>query len=227
MSVKVSSWVWHGEETKKLAGNEMVLLLALADVADDNGRCRFMAEDEELTYATLAKKARVSERTVIRMCASLREGGLLDQVKGAKGRPNEFQILVPWAVSSGDNLALNESDSVTTPTLFGDNSDTRSSLKRIDVVNAQFDEFWSVYPRHVAKADALKVFTKVAKSVDPAAVVAGARRYASDPNLPEKQFIPHPTTWLNAGRWDDEPLPPRGGARPPDDFSPGNEWMGR
>ncbi len=41
MSVKVSSWVWHDVRAAQVKGNEMLALLALADVADDDGRCRF------------------------------------------------------------------------------------------------------------------------------------------------------------------------------------------
>jgi hypothetical protein len=39
--------------------------------------------------------------------------------------------------------------------------------------------------------------------------VDGAIRLAADPNLPEVAFIPHPSTWLNRGGWDDAPYPPR------------------
>jgi hypothetical protein len=141
MSVRVSSWVWH-EASETIAGNELVLLLALADVADDQGRCRFV--EEGLTYDALAVKVRVSKRTVIRLVAELRERGVIDQVRGAKGRPNEFRVVVPWASGSGDKLAPNavsgaadsvtsESDSVTDATGFGDNSDSRTSLIREDV----------------------------------------------------------------------------------------------
>ena len=35
----------------------------------------------------------------------------------------------------------------------------------------------------------------------------GAVRLASDPNLPETQFIPYPSTWLNREGWNDEPYP--------------------
>ena len=72
-----------------------------------------------------------------------------------------------------------------------------------------FDEFWQAYPRREGKQAAKKAFVKACEQVKPAVVVAGAVRFGTDPNLPPKQFIPHPTTWLNAGRWDDEPLPER------------------
>lgn len=75
-----------------------------------------------------------------------------------------------------------------------------------------FDEFWQAYPRKVGKEAARKAFTKACTKVDADLVVTGALRFSFDPNLPgpnERQFIPHPATWLNEGRWDDEPLPPR------------------
>ena len=144
MSVKVSSWVWH--EVAGVNGNELILLLALADVADDSGRCRFVDDESALTYSALAEKGRVSKSTVIRIIAGLRERGLIEQVKGVKSRPNEFRVLVPWAERSGSNLTPNgvagvadsvstAQDSVSTATEFGVNDDSRSSLKRIDVID--------------------------------------------------------------------------------------------
>lgn len=75
-------------------------------------------------------------------------------------------------------------------------------------VERGFEVFWSMYPRRVAKAAALKAFAKAWGDYGEK-IIAGVERYATDPNLPPKQFIPHPATWLNEGRWDDEPLPPR------------------
>ncbi|WP_199721596.1 hypothetical protein [Cellulomonas rhizosphaerae] len=81
-----------------------------------------------------------------------------------------------------------------------------------------FDQFWEQYPRKVGKQAARTAYGKATRTVTPAKLLAAAHRYAQDPNLPEKEFIPHPSTWLNEGRWDDEPLPARstgpGGARP-------------
>jgi hypothetical protein len=92
-----------------------------------------------------------------------------------------------------------------------------------------FAEFYMAYPRKVGKEAARRAFERAAKSAAPQLIVDGARRYATDPNLPEKQFIPHPATWLNDGRWDDEPLPPRAAAASAhpstEDFAEGDEWM--
>ena len=102
-----------------------------------------------------------------------------------------------------------------------------------------FDDFWKVYPLHIGKIAARKAWAKALK-IDPgSAIIEGAVRYASDPNR-EPGFTAHPTTWLNQGRWDDDPLPPRlngNGKRPepanvrmgangaPERFSPGSGWI--
>lgn len=234
MSVKVSSWVWHGEECAELAGNEMILLLALADVADDNGRCRFVTDDDDLSYAGLARKARVSRSTVIRLMAKFRDADLVEQVKGVKGRSNEFRIVVPWAPKSGSNVEPNqiparqdsvssETDSVPSETLFGSTADVGTSLIRkdvVDVVNAHdsFSGFWSVWPRKDAKKTAESAWARAVKRAQPAEIIAAATAYAQSPFRPEKQFVPYAATWLNGDRWTD-PLPEaRGGsAQSPDE----------
>jgi DNA-binding transcriptional ArsR family regulator len=112
VSVKVSSWVWHGDECSELMGNELVLMLALADVAGDEGRCRFLDDESGLTYDSLAQKVRVDRRTIERLTKRLRDAGLIEQKKGVKGRPNEFRIVVPWVKKLPDNLSGNASAAV-------------------------------------------------------------------------------------------------------------------
>lgn len=72
-----------------------------------------------------------------------------------------------------------------------------------------FSEFWLYYPRKVEKLAAMKAFTKASNAVSPAVLIDGARRLGQDPNLPPKQFVPYPASWLNAGGWESEPYPER------------------
>lgn len=73
-----------------------------------------------------------------------------------------------------------------------------------------FDDFYDAYPKKSGKQAAVKAFAKVIqRGADARDIIAGAQRYRDDPNLPDRQYIPDPGTWLNAGRWDDEPCPPR------------------
>jgi hypothetical protein len=96
-------------------------------------------------------------------------------------------------------------------------------------VNEAFDEFWDTYPKHLQKGEARKAFFKAVQRVGDADVILeGARRMASDPNLPVKQFIPYPATWLNRDGWDDEPFPEREllpGVKPAADIPGYRDWV--
>jgi hypothetical protein len=84
----------------------------------------------------------------------------------------------------------------------------------------RFDEFYAIYPRKVKPDAARKAWKSALKRATAEQIIEGARRLVADPNLPEKQFIPHPSSWLNAGSWDDEPLPPRTTQGQPPPFRP-------
>jgi hypothetical protein len=73
-----------------------------------------------------------------------------------------------------------------------------------------FEAFWDAYPRKVGKKAASTAFEKARKIATVQAICTGAARYRDDPNLPPEEFRPHATTWLNEGRWEDGPQPPRG-----------------
>ena len=77
-------------------------------------------------------------------------------------------------------------------------------------IEAQFKEFYRLYPRKVKPHRARRAFVAALKLVSYQMILDGVTRFANDPNLPtQKQFIPHPSTWLNDGEWESEPLPER------------------
>ncbi len=66
-----------------------------------------------------------------------------------------------------------------------------------------FEDFWTLYPRKVAKLDAKKAWARVAADHHVfilTALVAWRQVWRDkDPN-----YLPHASTWLNGERWDDE-----------------------
>lgn len=76
-----------------------------------------------------------------------------------------------------------------------------------------FVVFWRTYPRRVGKRAASLAFDRAVKRAPATSILEGAQRLATDPNLPETRFIPHPTTWLNRDGWEDDPLPPQTGSK--------------
>ncbi|MFB8368559.1 hypothetical protein ACFC25_04255 [Pseudarthrobacter sp. NPDC055928] len=69
-----------------------------------------------------------------------------------------------------------------------------------------FETLWNLYPLKRDKKAAYKAYVKASKEVEKEALREGVVRYRDDPNR-KPQFTKHFSTWLNAGSWDDEPLP--------------------
>lgn len=82
-----------------------------------------------------------------------------------------------------------------------------SQAKRADRTN-RFEEFWEAYPRKDDKKKAHTIYDRIAKTIPEQTIIDGARRYAADPNR-DPAYTKYPTTWLNAGAWDNQPLPSR------------------
>ena len=80
-----------------------------------------------------------------------------------------------------------------------------NNIRSPKLADSSFSEFWGSYPRKVGKGAAEKAWRSAVKVAPADVILAGARNYVwpKDP-----QFIPHPATWLNQHRWNDEP-PPR------------------
>ena len=81
-------------------------------------------------------------------------------------------------------------------------------------VARRFDKFWSVYPRHEGKQAAQKAFDKI-KPDDTLleTMINTIVRQKQTEQWSDPRFIPHPATWLNGRRWEDEPVKPGGGKR--------------
>lgn len=80
----------------------------------------------------------------------------------------------------------------------------------VEDARSDFDEFWTTYPRSVGKPKARLAFDAALRRTDAETIIAGAKRYAGDPNRTD-EFTAHPTTWLNRDGWADDPLPRRVG----------------
>ena len=77
-----------------------------------------------------------------------------------------------------------------------------------------FEVFWSAYPRKVAKSEAAKAYARLRPDdATQAVLLASLARQAESPEWRKDsgRFIPHPTTWLNGRRWEDEGDSPSGG----------------
>lgn len=83
-------------------------------------------------------------------------------------------------------------------------SATSLEVKEVEAEQAsgEFEEFWNIYPHKVGKKDAERSFEKAIKTVDFTRIMAGLLAYAAKTD--DRPWC-NPATWLNQGRWDDQP----------------------
>ncbi|GLQ45666.1 hypothetical protein GCM10007862_07170 [Dyella lipolytica] len=81
------------------------------------------------------------------------------------------------------------------------------AARRVENPPAEFEQFWSIYPKHQGKQAAVKAFVKLAPDHDLLGVMLAAvnrQRQSEQWQRDGGQFVPHAATWLNGRRWEDE-----------------------
>ncbi|MDT7514680.1 helix-turn-helix domain-containing protein [Rhodoferax mekongensis] len=205
--------VW---ECSRHGGTELLALLALADFADDEG----MAFP---SVGTLARKCRLQPRRMNYILASLQESGELE-IRANKGRlgTNLYRIKLKSeglhssaGVHSGAGVHSTASPPCTPVREPLHSSADKPSLTIKEPSSSKksvpdfFEEFYKAYPRKVSKANAIKAFraVKVGRNELPKLLADIQRRLSCGEWVPtheKMQFIPHPATYLNGRRWEDE-----------------------
>lgn len=154
MSVKAMTWAF----AQPISGNDKVVLLALADFSDDHGNCW-------PSIGKIAEKAFVSERTVVRIMATLIEKGYVSSVtrNDQNGRQVANRYALNMCEGEGDNLSeggdtvvRGEGDTVVTPlkrtTIRNHQRDmsvsdeTRPSKPKSSKYGDDYEAFWKSYP---------------------------------------------------------------------------------
>ena len=111
-----------------------------------------------------------------------------------------------------DSVYVNDNVNVNVNVLSKDNElnnrDINISCSKEERIESIFESFWKVYPRKVGKEKCRNWFKShkpkeelVQKMIEAVEEQKKSKQW-SDP-----QYIPHPYTWLNQGRWEDELTP--------------------
>lgn len=71
----------------------------------------------------------------------------------------------------------------------------------------EFEQFWQAYPRKVGKGAAFKVWKRlngIRPKIDELVQIIEQHKKTEQWRRNNGQFVPHPQTWLNQERWNDE-----------------------
>jgi hypothetical protein len=89
------------------------------------------------------------------------------------------------------------------------NVNKKNKEKELDQNKTNFDLFWKNYPRKVAKKKAIQIWNSLNLGNGPfQKIMNSLENYKRTEQWQDVTKIPHPTTWLNQERWEDEILTP-------------------
>ena len=183
----------------KATGRAKLVLIGIANHLGDQGAWP--------SISTLARYANASERSVKRDIQELIDlGELRVELQNApthnQYKTNLYWITIQsgvtdWAsgvtaqVSRGDRLGKSGVTPVGTQ-----NINITIKEPSIETSKDDFEKFWNLYPKKVAKADALKAWNKAIKRKTADELLKLTKVY-SEGKLPDITYIPYPASWLN------------------------------
>ena len=158
--------------------------------------------------AYIAQFCQCSESKVSKSISHLIQLGYV-RVESFDGRTRKLQSCI--AKNARQTSRKSEADQQKMPVSnIKNNTKSKSTTRKRDVDDypVGFVEFWNAYPRKVAKQTALKAWCKTGAEDSEAltgTILADVkRRVEGEWKGKEVQYIPHPATYLNQRRWEDE-----------------------
>jgi hypothetical protein len=138
-----------------------------------------------------------SERTIFSILKKLRESGMLIAEQKSNNLWDKtlyYRLNYKFFESTITQILPNR---LREDCVVSNKTDTNSDT------NDLFDKFWKSYPRKIAKPSAIKAWKKLKVTeviLNQMISAINVQGLASR----DQQYIPHPATWLNDRRWEDE-----------------------
>lgn len=208
-------------ETKIGNPARKLVLLKLADQANDNGLCW-------PSYATIAAACEVDRRTVIRHIKQLEKDGFLRVEKtynkeAGKNFSNRYHL----TIANGDKKSLvtedhHPSDKLSLPLVTKDhhpsvklspepinepiniepiNEPITDDVASDNAIPPSFEDFWQLYDKKIGRKKCESKWAKISNS-DKELIMETLPAYLA--SIKDKQYQKHPITYLNNESWHDE-----------------------
>lgn len=205
MSIKALNWAW---EQHTASSGQKLVLLALADHANDDGHCW-------PGMGRIAEKCGMSARQVSNHVSALEACGLLEKTRRMRDDQKYSTYLYHLKFSSsGSPLPVGQQKPISggpAEAHFRTEPSVENRKKEPSLSSSSdddgFAEFWKIYPRKVGKGAALKAFRKHRKKTALDLILNACSLYAIERKGKDVEYTAHPATWLNQERWHDDQDP--------------------
>ncbi len=158
-----------------------------------------------MSINSLASRNNVGKDQIRTAIAELEEFGYLTREQSRE--EGKFAETI-WKTSDPSDKPLSDNPTTENPTIKN-TIPKEDQIKNNERTISEFERFWEIYPKKTDKGAARRAFTSAIRKADVELIITKAKAYAEDPNLPQKQFIKYPASWLNAEAWNNPPLPER------------------
>ena len=203
--------------SRNLPTKEKFILLMMANYADENLHCY-------PSMNRLCADTGMSRDSVIRAIKGLEERGLVSvhrEKRNGVNLCNSYDLNLRVVVAVSDYPEEGGSPDLGRGVVANSGGGSRCERHEpiIEPINKDsiypeppkqaedgFEEFWDTYPRRIGKEAARKAYSKALRAADRVTLLKSAKAFSGLRKGQDEKFTPHPATWLNQGRWDDEDL---------------------
>lgn len=179
-----------------------IVLLALSAYSNASGEC-FPSQQK------LASDTAMTDRSVRTAIKWLSERGYIEIIP--RKNTSNFYIITSMKELDMDHEEKSSSEVVSNITKLDIAKSRKAIITSAEKVShplqtPTFQAFWEAYPRGIGKGSARTAFAKALKLSSANEIIQGAIAYSQHCKEmgTEKKYIPHPSTWLNAERWEDD-----------------------
>ncbi len=205
---KIIEWEWFDDHnTFRL----FIFLLLTANHKDKKWRGITIKRGQKLTgIFSLSKQTGLSVRQVRTSLDKLKLTGEL-----TSKTTNKYSILTllnydeyQTIDKQVDKRVTNErqtNDKQTTTNNNDNNVIKKKKINKKEKFENKFLIFWDLYPRKISKTKAYTSWLKLSEEEKDKCILVIPDHTQQEQWLEnDGKFIPHPTTWLNGGRWEDD-----------------------
>ena len=212
----------------------MEILKALVGLIRDEKTVQFTDPGQNMAYSFIANQVKRDKRkykeVVSKRAEAGRKGGLAKQANARSAKQSLANLAVN--VNDNDNVNVNDNDIIPPISPKGEHTDEKEqgeglTVKMADgtgtpanrpktLVEDRFNVFWKAYPRKEAKKTAFKAFQKLKPDSALLEKMLAALEWQAKSEAWKRdggQYIPLPASWINGGRWEDEPKAADGGRK--------------
>lgn len=182
---------------KDLTANAKLLYGEISALCDKGGYCW-------ATNSYFANLYGLSQISISRLIKTLKDKGYIEvkisYINGTNGIDKRYIQICKESINKNDNTPINKNVKENN-TSINNTSITKENIKE------RFDKFWNAYPKKKSKGVVEKWFTKnkpseelVNEMIDKINLLKTTEQWKKN----NGQYIPYPSTWLNAKGWEDE-----------------------